>query len=332
MPGSILAMAYDSSTGRLIAQLLTGTQIQDYTITAGKLASGAVIAGRIGSGAIDSLNLMVDGLFTADATGRAKFADSFIVSAKIGALAVGTPHIAAGAILSGLVGANVLATPHLANQGILSASIGPNALATPHLANQGILSASIGANAMATPHIQNQGILSASFGAGAIGAAHVADFGLVSGKYASGSITEGSLASGISIDIAETLAESTFRAGGIVSAYECVAIMGNTLAKYLLGARANDETRMPSLGFVGASAASGALATILLFGRAGYDAGRVSGKIGDDVFIGTDGYLVTSGGATFPSSSGNISQRMGEVVADNTVDLKPSPIFVSVAE
>lgn len=72
-----LALIYDPSTGKLKASLVDTSQIK-----AGALA--------------------------ATTSGRAIMADGFIISAKIGALAVGTGHIAWNAIVSGKVAAGAI--------------------------------------------------------------------------------------------------------------------------------------------------------------------------------------------------------------------------------
>jgi len=299
MSGSVLALTYDTSTGRWLAGLIEAAQV----------GPGAITSGKLGSGAIGSLSLIADGLFTADAAGRGKFANAFVNNSLV-----------ATDIDASKLGAGLL--PHARISGLPYANL--------NLTNS-IVTGDIVDNAIETAKINDGAVTATKIGAAAVGSGLIADYGILSGKYASGSITENVLASGISIDIAETLSDPTFRAGEIISAYQCVTIQSG-LSKYVLGAKADDANLMPAVGIVTANVASGSLGVIHLFGRTAYDAGRISGYVGEPLFVGTDGYLCKDGDPNFPDASGNISQRLGEVANNDVIDLKPSPVFIEIVE
>ena len=229
---------------------------------------------------------------------------------------VGSTHIGDLAIVSGKLGAGA----------VISGSVASGSIGTPHLAAGSVLSAIVGANVLATPHIANQGILSASFGAGSIGGAHVAAFGLVSGAFASGAVTEGALASGISIDIAETAQEPSFRSvlSGI-QAYEAVTF---TLSGYFDWARAAQSGRAPAIGLAAGAITSGSLGTLLTFGRITNTGWNFSGYIGQTAFLGTSSQVVMSA----PAASGNYVQRLGQVVAPATIIFFPDITLVQIGQ
>jgi hypothetical protein len=350
---SLLVVTYESSTGQYYFQKVGTAQISNAAITSGLIASGAIgwphiaagaiLSGHIGSGQIASGH--IDASYTANVGGTP--ADGSVTSAKIASGAVGGVHIANATITSSDIAVNTIGNIHILNQGILSSAIGANIIATPHIANQGILSASFGANVIATPHIANQGLLSSVFGVGAIGGAHIAnqgllsanfavgvightlvtDYGIISGKYASGSITEVALASGISIDIAETTQEPTYRAADIISAFLAVQFITSGYFGYT---QAGNISSMPAIGLSLGNYASGAIGTFQYAGRVTNTAWNFSGYIGQMVFVGTSSEvtLMVSGLMV----SGRCVQRLGKVAAAQSIHLSPDLVFAQIAE
>lgn len=72
---------------------------------------GLVGGDEMKSGAVGLAHL-VSGLFTADAAGRAKFADGFVVSSLIGAGQIGAGHLAQQAVLSSQIGSGQVGGEH----------------------------------------------------------------------------------------------------------------------------------------------------------------------------------------------------------------------------
>lgn len=302
-------LIFDTATGNIIAKTVDGAQIAAGAIVSGKLGANAVISGAIASGQIGGAHIAAGGVLSGN-----------VASGSLG------PHIAAGGILSAHVGANLLATPHLANQGVLSASFGANVLANPHLANQGILSSAIGANILDTAHVRNQGLTSSVYGVGSIGQGHVANYGLVSGKFASGAITEQALASGISIDIAETLSEPSYRSAiSGIAAYEAVLF---TASGYFNWARAAQSGRAPAVGLMTAGVTSGSLGAFQPAGRVINTGWNFSGYEGSVVFLGTSSEVTR----TAPAASGNMVQRLGQVIAPQIVLLYPDVYMLQIGQ
>jgi energy-converting hydrogenase Eha subunit A len=340
---SVLALTFDTDTGKWFAQKLSGTQLADGAINSLSLITDNLFAGLTGLGKFadgfwsgsTALGKFGAGLFTADATGRGKFANAFIVSSLVAAGAIGGGHIADGGILSGKYAAQSIRTADLGLGQVVSSIIGANVIGTPHIQNQGILSASIGVAAIGTPHIANAAITSALIAALGVGTGHLAANAVVSGKLASGaipdaSVSEAQLVSGISIDIAETLSEPTTIAAEPVSGHACVLFLSGFAGKRVGVAKANDPNRMPAVGKIGATAlASGASMTtnpILSYGRVASPIG--SGNVQKLVYVGTDGQPVV----TPPSASGSCIQVLGQVADnDGTMFLFPMPNFVQVA-
>ena len=95
---SVLAVAYDTSTGVWFFQKLGANQ----------LSPGAITSGIMASGSIGALNQIADGLFAANAEARGKFANGFLVSSLVAGGAIGTGHMANDAIVSGKLGSGAI--------------------------------------------------------------------------------------------------------------------------------------------------------------------------------------------------------------------------------
>jgi hypothetical protein len=140
---------------------LTGSQLADGAINSLALIADNLFTGATGLGKFTdgfwsgstALGKFGDGLFTADATGRGKFANAFLVSSLIAAAAIGGGHIADGGILSGKYASQSIRTADLGLGQVVSSIIGANVIDTAHIRNQGILSASIGAAAVGNTHL-----------------------------------------------------------------------------------------------------------------------------------------------------------------------------------
>lgn len=320
---SILIVHYATDTGKYLVQKVGTSGIADGAITSALIGAGIIDAAHIANLGITSAKLAAALI----ASIEAGVADGGITSAKIASGAVGDAHIYPASIISSKIAANIIATPHIVNQGILSASFGANIIAAPHIANQGLLSANYGALGIGGAHVANQGLVSANLAAGVIGHTLVTDYGIVSGKIASGAITEGGLASGISIDIAEVGQEPTFRAQDLVSAYLGVYFSASGYFNY---AQAATVTTMPAVGITIANITSGQIGTIHHTGRIRNTAWNFSG------YVGSLGFLGTSSEVTLMVSglmiSGRNVQRMGEVIDEDAVFLRPELSFASIAE
>jgi len=307
MPGSILVVTFDTSTGIRTGRLVGSALLEDNAVVSGKLGSG--IIGPIhfapfSSGMVvigqDAGVIPVYGYPPAGVPG-----DESITSAKL----------ASGAVIGDRV----------ADVGIFSGKIAVGTIGGDRLLNAIITSAKLASGAVGGVLLQDAGVLSGKLAAAVVGGDRLWDFGLVSGKYASGSITEQALMSGISIDISEISQEPGYRAGELISSYFCVyvaPISGNyvKIATCLSGG-------MPAIGIAAANIASGDLGVINYGGRAAADPSVVSGQYGRQVFVGSGGLL----GMAPPSTSGYCQQIMGAVKDDGKVFLFPEPGYIEIA-
>lgn len=342
---SVLAIAYDTATGRWFAQKLGGAQlavdaINTLTLIADGLFSGAPGIGKFVSGfwsGAGALARFGTGLFAADADGRAKFADGFLTSAKIGIGEIGGNRVAGAGILSGKyaglsiqaadVNWGAVASGKLAALGIQATDINWGAIASGKYAAGSIRVADIGDNQL----------ISGKIGSGQIGGLLLQDLGIVSGKvgwaaltsgvYAVGSVTEDVLASGISIDISEMVREPTYSALEPISAFACVYISLAINSSGRVGVAKAISGTMPAVGLVPVATASGSLPLIALVGRSLAPTSIVSGQQGKVTYVGTSGQLTL----TPISTSGNICQQIGLVTDNAGVFLFPNPIMVEIA-
>lgn len=343
MPGSILALVYDTSLGKWFAQKLGGDQLSDGAINSLALITDGLFAGATGLGKFAdgflsgsaALAKFGTGLFTADATGRGKFADQFVASSLIALAAVGTPHIAAAAIVSSLVAPLALGGPHLAWGSLTSGKYAGLSVQSPDINWGAVTSGKFGEASVHTAALMDVAVTSAKVAPLAVGTGHLALNSVVSGKLGSGaipdlSVSEAQLVSGISIDWAEMLSEPTAIAAEAISGHACILFLSGFAGKRVGVAFANNPNRMPAVGKIGATAvASGAAMTtnpILAYGRQTSPIG--SGNVGKQVYVSTVGQPTVSG----PSASGNLVQLLGQVMDnDGTMFLIPQPFFIAIA-
>lgn len=187
MPGSILVVCYDTSTGRYLGQKAGSSQIADGAITSGKIASGivgtvhlvdgavtsakiasgyttppgdeSITSAKLASGAVIGDRIADVGIFSgkiaSGAIGPATLlANAIITSAKIASGQVGGPHIYPSAITSAKIASGQVGMAHIYPGAVTSAKIGALAVGTPHIANQAITSGKIGANVIGPPHLE----------------------------------------------------------------------------------------------------------------------------------------------------------------------------------
>lgn len=298
MPGSILCVTYDTTTGRYLVQKAGSAQIADGAITSGLLASGIVGTVHLADGAVTSAKI-ASGYTT-------PVGDESVTSAKLASGAVIGDRIAYAGIFSGKIASGAVGAPAL-------------------LANAIITSAKVASGIIAGVHIKDGSILSGELGSGIVGDTLLKDFGLLSGKYASGSITEQALVSGISIDISEVGQEPSYRAGALISAFLGVQF---STSGYFNHAQAADVDTMPAVGLAIANIASAAIGTFQYQGRITNPSWDFSGHIGELLFLGTSSQVTL----TAPSTSGKCVQRVGKVVGPTIAFLRPELQFVQIAE
>jgi len=114
MPGSILIVHYETTTGKYLVQKAGSAQIADGAITSGLLASGIV--------------------------GTVHLADGAVTSAKIASGQVGGPHIYPSAITSAKIASGIIAGVHIKDGSILSGELGSGIIGDTLLKDFGLLS------------------------------------------------------------------------------------------------------------------------------------------------------------------------------------------------
>lgn len=302
MPGSVLVVLYDTSSGKYLTRKVGAGEIADYAVVSGKLASAAVITVNITDGAVTSAKI-ASGFSTPPG-------DESVTSAKLASGAVIGDRVADAGIFSGK---------------LASGSVAPWSV----LGNAIIISSKIASGIIGGVHIKDASILSGQLGSGIIGDALVKDFGIISGKVASGVITEQNLASGISIDIAEISQEPSFRAGELISACQGVQF---SASGYFGLAKVDDADTMPAVGIAIANLTSGSLGTFQHLGRITNANWDFSGYVGNLVFLGSGAGGTCEVSRTAPSLSGECVQRIGKIVSPTTVFLRPELVYVQLAE
>ena len=333
---SLLVVHYETSDGTYKFQKVGSTGIANSAITSALIAAGAIGTPHIAAGSITS------GLIAANVIATPHIANQGILSASIG-VQIGAAHFYTPPLTSGyvIIGQGSGITPVYGavpagapgDNTVTSSKIASGQVGDGHIYPASIISGKIAANIIATPHIANQGLLSSVYGAASIGGVHIATASITSGKYGAASINEGDLVSGISIDISELAQEPNYRAAALVSAFMAVQF---SASGYFNLAQPNSLATMPALGLLAATVNSGSVGTFQYTGRmtnttanlSGVANWNFSGYEGDLLFLISGGYL----GRTPPVLSGDCIQRMGKIVADTTIFVKPELFFAQLAE
>jgi len=134
MPGSILVVTFDTSTGIRTGRLVGSALLEDRAVLSGKIGSGQVASGHLTAALIASIEAGVadEGVTSAKLASGAVVGDRVaidaIVSSHIGANVIGGIHILAGAIVSGKIGALAVGTPHIAALAIVSGKVASGGL------------------------------------------------------------------------------------------------------------------------------------------------------------------------------------------------------------
>jgi phage minor structural protein len=144
--------------------------IVDGSITASKIAAGAITAGSA---------IISDGAIT-----TAKIADAAITSAKIASLAVGTGAIQNAAITNAKIANLAVGTAAIADAAITQAKIAQAAIDTALIKDASITSAKIASLAVGNAAIQNAAITNAKIATAAVGTAQIQDAAITNAKIA----------------------------------------------------------------------------------------------------------------------------------------------------
>jgi len=301
---------YNTTTGRLQANLAGASQLVDGAITSAKLASGQVGSLHVAPAAI------ISSLIASGAIGRSHILAGEIVSANIGALAIGAGHLAWGAVVSGKIAA----------LGIQAADINWGQVASGKYAAGSIMNADIGNAQIISSKIASGHVGSLHIAPAAIASGLVAGRAILSGNIASGTITETELVSGISIDIAEYLKEPSYTSKAAISGCSCVYLASGQLIDTALPI----SGYLPAIGIIGDAVAAATLTPIFFAGRFthGLLSGICSGYWGQRVFLAASGQI----SRTPPSASGQCVQAIGEIADNNSIFVYPEPTFIELAQ
>lgn len=277
---------------------------------------------------------------------------SFIVrSGIIASGQVGFPHLANQSVLSGTIGSGQIASGHMSPAFITG--LGAVTLLSGQVGSGFVASGAVQGFFGSTRNIASGTIGSFDFGSGAVMAGQLGSGAVQSGNYASGSIASGMLASGLLANIGG----GSVTSGSIVTidfASGAVSPFSEGLVQWLSGfslasvitqetisgicavnlnsgalqvAMASVVGRMPAIGIVVDNVASGIQVNVysdgmfqvpVLSGMSIY-----SGYIGQNIFVGRSGQIVTSSGSVNSGGlqSGDIYQPIGWAVNNSGISV-----------
>lgn len=234
--------------------------------------SGAIQSGDIGADVIQSVNI-ASGQVTSGKIGNEAVSSGNIASGSIGSV-----HLADNAVQSGDIDANAVSSGNIASGTIGSVHLADEAVQSGDIAVAAVSSGNIASGTIGSVHLADNAVLSGDIGPNAV---H-------SGNIASGVIGEHHLRSGFSVTQAQILIDNTWITAEPISGGRCVAF--NTSGQ-LIQAKADDDTRLPSVGVIDANYASGVAASFIHKGRMTSPFFDFSGHIGGRLFVGVSGEL-----------------------------------------
>jgi len=225
-------------------------------------------------------------------------ASGAVASGKLADGSVNTVNVSSGAIVSGKLGDGSVNTVNVSSGAITSGKMGDGSVNTGNVASGAIVSGKLGDGSVNTGNVASGAITSGKIGEGAIS----------SGNIASGQVGSAHLASGITVEFARaTIDDTNYTAAEPISGGYCVSINSNG---ELITANAFDPDRMPAIGFLNATIASGDAGAVYTQGvielAAVYD---FTGDVRKTVFVGSGGWPTVQS----PSASGTWIQWMGMV-------------------
>jgi len=171
---SILAGATAWSTSQMTQWMTSWTS---FATAVGPAA--ITTAGSVATGAINLLSQIINGLFTADADGRGKFAELFVDEAHIASLAVTTAKI----------GSLAVTTAKIDSLAVTNAKIGLLAVDTAQIADAAIEEAKIANLAVTTGKIDTLAVDTAQIADAAVETAKIANLAVDTAQIASAAVT-----------------------------------------------------------------------------------------------------------------------------------------------
>jgi hypothetical protein len=173
----------DDGTGNKVfgvsSKGITEDLIDDFAVSAQKIADGAVLTSKIPDLSIATsklANLAVDSTKLADlAVQAAKLADSSVTATKIANAAVGTAAIATAAVGTAAIQDAAVTNAKIGNLAVSTAKIQDAAVTTAQIANLAVTNALIADAAVTTAKIQDAAITNAKIQDAAITSAKISD-------------------------------------------------------------------------------------------------------------------------------------------------------------
>jgi hypothetical protein len=237
----------------------------------------------------------------------ASIENSAITSAKIAADAIGGAHIASGEIntehiASGAVQAIQLADNSVDNAAIMSGAVDSNeinadavlnihiasgAVQAEQLADDSVDTAAILSGAVKSDEIDADAVLNIHIASGAVQAEQLADNSVDTAAIQDGAVTEAKLASGLSIDIAESVQDILYAAEDL-NALDPVYLDSSA---QMARADASDPAKNPAIGIVPNAIASGSTGSLALQGK--FPGLGMSGSQGQLLYLASGGGLTT---------------------------------------
>jgi hypothetical protein len=325
-----VAPSFSITSGQIVSGL-----IGDDAVNSGNIASGVISRFHMASGAINSGHMGSGSVVGAIGAGRTiasgtiahfDFGSGAIRSGDIASGQVGFGHLANGSVQSGTISSGEISQFHMASGAINSGHMGSGSVVGAIGAGRTIASGTIGPFDFGSGAVRSGAIAS-----GSIGNNHIANEAVRSGHIQQGAIVTNHFAPGLQCmaPFAAYLYMGGFITNEAISGGRAVYIASGGSAGI---AMASDTARMPAVGVALSGALSGTQIDVLFtcsYFWGGAPPGDIdySGYIGQPVYVGRSGRIVTASGNQ-PLLSGDIIQPIGYIVSDLSGGLGTATINV----
>jgi hypothetical protein len=332
------------ASGQLGFGHLANASVQSGTLASGVVsrfhhASGAVNSGHVASGAV--LGQAGGGAFTiaSGTIGTLDIGSGAIVSGLLGSGQVGSFHIASGAVGSGRLA--VAGTPDgtkLLRDDFTWTTPGAASVNSGDIGSGKIASGAVQGFFGTTRDIASGTVGVWDFGSGAIQSGAIASGQVGGGHVASGSLNTYNLASGTATTAALFVMQSISGTAWANITEEIISggrVVSMSPSGNIRIAMSSVSGRMPAVGVVFDNVASGITANVYTLGNFQFTSGMgdYSGYVGQQVYVGRSGQIVTTSGS-FNSGgllSGDITQAIGVAAGSGsaTINLAATLPFVA---
>jgi hypothetical protein len=318
--GSGAVIAGTVGSGAIVSGNIASGQIGQFHLASGSVTSGAIASGQVGQFALSS------GSVTSGA----------IASGQVGQFAHSSGAINSGHVSSGAVQGFFGSTRHIASGTVGVFDFGSGAVIAGTVGSGAIVSGNIASGQVGQFHLSSGSVTSGAISSGVVGQFALSSGSVTSGAISSGQVNTYHFGSGATVTRAQFVAPFvsgtswTIITEETISGVKAVALSQSGTLRV---AMASISGRYPAIGVVVDNVLSGLQANVYTVGPLQFTSGLgdYSGYIGQPLYVGRSGQVVTSSGS-FNSGgllSGDMTQQIGFAWTSGGALIEVNAPFVS---